>query len=253
MSLITFQIIAAVVIFLMAILAGLLPSQVLSRHEKGLAIGDAWASGVFLGAALLHMLPDAANGFRTLAPNYPYAYLICLSGFIFLTVLERTALKLTPLGKKNRPYVTGILLLIILSIHSFIEGGAIGINTAISSAMTIFIAVLAHKGSASFALAMNLHRTSLKTKHVITMIILFSLMTPLGILISAIIVDQSQGMSEQLLESSFNAFAAGTFLYIGVRHITEKQFAEYTHVDSVTEYIAIIAGIIVMAIVAIYT
>lgn len=253
MSLVAFQILSATIIFLVALIAGLLPSQVLMRHEKGLAIGDAWASGVFLGAAFLHMLPDAAEGFLKANIHYPFIYAICLAGFLFLGILERVALNLTPFVKKDRSHITGILLLIILSIHSIIEGGAIGINVTISIAMTIFIAVLAHKGAASFALAMNLHRSPIKHKTVIAMIVFFSLMTPLGIFLAALVVDYTQAPAELLLEAIFNAFAAGTFLYIGVRHLMEKQFAEYTHIDGATEYLAIIAGILVMAIVAIYT
>ena len=255
MSVISFEIFAIIILFLMAFIAGLLPSSIMKRHQNALALGDAWAGGIFLGAALFHMLPDANKILSSAFPgsDYPFASLFCILGFLLLLMTERTVIQLTDSNHKNNSYITGILLLIILSIHSIIEGTAIGINVTLAAIIPITIAVLAHKGSASFALAMNLHRSQLQTKTITFMIFIFSLMTPLGIILSNIILIFSKQHSSLIMEGIFNAFAAGSFLYIGMRHMLEEHFAEYKHTNPLKEFIAIISGIFLMAVIAIWT
>lgn len=80
-----------------------------------------------------------------------------------------------------------IFLVSLLGIHSLVEGGAIGANTNIFEALTIFFAVFAHKGSESFALAANLQRLGLATKNIRQIIAIFSLVTPIGIFIASYI------------------------------------------------------------------
>ena len=55
----TGKIIAAIITFFIALGFGLLPLHFSERHKHLLSIGDAFAGGVFLSAALLHMLPNA--------------------------------------------------------------------------------------------------------------------------------------------------------------------------------------------------
>ncbi|QLH43253.1 MAG: ZIP family metal transporter [Coxiellaceae bacterium] len=148
--------------------------------------------------------------------------------------------------------VTALLLLIILSIHSLIEGGAVGINTSMSEAVVIYLAIMAHKGSASFALAANLRKTSMQFRTLILMIVFFSLMSPLGIIIAATITTLLQDNTGKLIEACFNAFAAGTFLYIGARHLMEKEHAEFTHTNQISEFSVVVLGILLMAILAIW-
>ena len=90
------KIIYAVIIFIISIISGL-PLTYKSRssahsscklehahshaHGSEFIIGEALASGVFLGAGLLHMLNDAAREFNELGYQYPLAYLLC--GIVF--------------------------------------------------------------------------------------------------------------------------------------------------------------------------
>lgn len=250
MSLISFQIFAIISIFLIALLSGLLPISIMQKHQKALAFGDAWASGIFLGAALFHMLPESEKFFSH--ADYPYASLFCITGFLLLLIIERSVLQITDPDFKKNFHITGILLLIILSIHSLIEGAAIGINVNFAEVVTIFIAVIAHKGSASFALASNLRRGGISKNIVVIMIVLFSLMSPIGIIFSSLALKFSSQYSD-VMTAIFNAFAAGSFLYIGLRHILEENFAEYKHQNPLKEFFAILAGVILMGVIAIWT
>ena len=61
MDLLALKVVAIVAIFLTGVAGGLLPHQIeKSRHgQLYLSLGSALAGGVFLGAGLIHMLPDA--------------------------------------------------------------------------------------------------------------------------------------------------------------------------------------------------
>ena len=60
------------------------------EHRPSLEAADAFASGIFLGAALFHMLPDAIHEFSSLNDtSYPLAELFCALGFLILLFLER--------------------------------------------------------------------------------------------------------------------------------------------------------------------
>jgi hypothetical protein len=45
-------------------------------------VGETLATGVFLGAALLHMLPESGAMFMKLGYSYPFAFII--TGIVFL-------------------------------------------------------------------------------------------------------------------------------------------------------------------------
>ncbi|MDE5021018.1 zinc transporter, partial [Francisella tularensis subsp. holarctica] len=51
---------------------------------------------------------------------------------------------------------------IILSIHIFFEVAALGLSEELSVALVIFLAIIAHKCAASFALAININKTCMK-------------------------------------------------------------------------------------------
>ncbi len=256
MTLLELQIFAALSIFLLSLFAGLLPNRLLQHHQTLFTLSDAWASGIFLGAALFHMYPDADISFRQLYPNlnYPLASLICMIGFLFLLMVERSVVRVSHFefnNDKNNP-ITAIVLLVVLSIHSLIEGSALGVNTIFNSAIVIYFAILAHKGSASFALAVNLHRTSLSKRTIKWFIILFSFMTPIGIGVASALEHILELQSATLMTAVFNALAAGTFLYIGMRHLLEEKYAEYKPKDQLKEFTAALFGIVLMAVLAIW-
>lgn len=148
MSVETFKIVALAAIFFTGLGGGLL-----SR---------------FLAAGVIHMLPDARAGFEALLgdPAYPWFALVCAVGFLFILFLEKVCFPhdhkdglpatAVPGNRALYPY----LLLLILSIHSIITGVALGTESRIMQAAVIMIAVLAHKGTAAFALGVSMLRTS---------------------------------------------------------------------------------------------
>src|SRR5688572_14880022 len=95
MSLLLYKIIAAFIIFIpsVAIAYWVLKKRAQPLHNHFLEMGDALASGIFLGVALFHMLPDAITEFASVAPtlNFPLAEALCAAGFLFLLFFQRVS------------------------------------------------------------------------------------------------------------------------------------------------------------------
>lgn len=250
MTFVTLKIILALGILLLTLASGILPLKLIRKHHVFLSYSNTFASGIFLGAALLHLLPDAYAQFSKALPEitYPLAPLICLSVFIILILLEQGVVLYGKSHNQNGKIIAPALLIAVLSIHSLIEGTAIGINASFAEMSVIFFAVIAHKGSESFALASNLHRYEISHRNIIKIISFFALITPLGIL-GATIADQVlKNLSEQYIEGILNAVASGTFLYLGSIYIMEKEKA-FNHFG---EIVTLIIGVTIMAVVAIW-
>lgn len=243
MSLIDYKWIAALLIFLTSVVAVLYPIKVRAypKHNHLLELGDAFASGIFLGAALFHLLPDAIKGFQTQLPtiHYPLSELCCAAGFLTLLFLER-------LGNYAKSALTiPYILTFIFIVHSLIEGTVLGINSTFAEAAVIFLAIIAHKGSESFALAVILNRSKLPSFHMIGLISLFSVMTPIGIVCGAASLHDSHLIHESLFSAGFNAFAAGTFLYMSTLHHINHHHEDTS--ESFVEFIVLVLGLALMA------
>ena len=256
MSMIIFKNIAAILTFLIAIAGGLFPlwqAKHKPHQHSLLSLGQALASGIFLGAALLHMLPDAADAFHSLYPNmrFPLANLIAAAGFVSLLLLEHIIEQLQKKRDATPRNLIHYLLVMVLSLHCFIEGTALGVNLSLAGAFIIFIAIIAHKGMEGFAISSKLIAAQLKTKSIAYFVVLVALMTPLGITIGAVASIQLSGHGAVLLEGILNAFAAGSFLYIATMHTlgnagcSEEAFG-------LPEILAIMLGLAAMALVAVW-
>src|SRR5262249_8424204 len=142
-----------------------------------------------------------------------------------------------------------ILAVIILSLHSLFEGTAIGLSNHFLTASMIFIAVIAHKSAAGFALAIQLKRSNLNQTNKIAGFGLFTLMTTLGIFMGYSILLISNSIN--ILIPTFNALAAGTFLYIGTLHGLERATL-IKHCCNLKEFLVMLYGFALMACVALW-
>jgi len=251
MSLIFYKILSALGIMVLTIISGLVPLRLALKHKRLFAYSDAFASGIFLSASLLHLLPDATNGFSASYPNfhYPFAQLICVITFMILLLLERSVILYGAYHKPNGHNLAPLLLALVISVHSVVEGAAIGINSSLAGMSVILLAVLAHKSSEGIALSCNLHRYNIEFKSIVKIILLFSLTSPLGIFLAGTSGHFIAANTEKLSEIVLDAVAAGTFLYLGTVHIIEKD----KKFEDVAEIISIVLGITLMGLVAIYT
>jgi len=247
-----YKAIAALIIFISSLVAVIYPlkTRLSTRQSDSLELGEAFASGIFLGVAFFHMLPASIVSFHRLSDtHYPLAELICILGFICLLFLERLSL-----ARGHHKPQSGIpyLLTIMLIIHSLIEGGALGVNSNLTETFMIFIAILAHKGSTSFALCVTLMRHKLPFKQLFAIVLFFSLVTPIGIFLGTTLNALSYLKEGQLLEAIFNAFATGSFFYMATLHHVQfhKRAAEESH--GMLEFFCLVVGLSLMALVAVW-
>lgn len=254
MTLDVYKLIAALLIFLVSIVTVAYPLRKKDtlKHPESMELGEALASGIFLGAALFHMLPDAIRLFEHAfgAPLlYPIPEAICAGGFLLLLFLER--LSLTHTGCTSHQSVPYVLALILI-IHSITEGAALGIGATMPETTMIFIAILAHKGSESFALCMMLCRQQLPTRQIVIIIFVYALMTPVGIGLGAALNVMTLAHAGIIAAAIFNAFAAGTFLYIStLHHIHFHQHQKDTR--GLIEFGFLAAGVTMMGIISLWT
>ncbi len=248
MSLIAYKALAGILIFITSIVAVIYPIKVRAHptHHPSLELADAFASGIFLGAALFHMLPDALHDFTQAlgTVQYPLAELFCASGFLMLLFLQRLSEYYSKDSQSlpTLPYVVALILII----HSLIEGAALGVNTTFAAMGVIFIAIIAHKSSESFALAITLNRGHIELKKTLLLVGIFSLMTPLGIVLGTTLTTWVQFKKGLLLTAGFNAFAAGSFLYMStLHHITHHQ--RQHEAEGLLEFGFLLVGLVIMA------
>ena len=182
--------------------------------------------------------------------HYPYALLLCLLGFILLQVAKYIALYFSQPSANTK--INGTMVLIVLCIHSIIEGATVGINKTITEAFVIFIAILAHKSCDSFALANTLKRYKILPTYNVLVIVAYALMTPFGIAVASATIFALSNQTGILVESSLNAIAAGTFLYVGALDAIIQQFKVKSLRQNFIDFISLLFGMGIMGFLAIW-
>lgn len=254
LDILTIKVIAAVVLVIVGIGSGLLPYwiSVSERGAKLLEYGVGLAGGIFIGAGLLHLLPDGAEllGSTGVLFDYPTAFLLAGIGFLFVLLLAQVFLR----GRDEHDVVDQerfpVVLFLILSIHSFIAGMSMGLELTTSGVLVIFFAIVVHKGFAPLALDISLVEGNVPFGRLVRTIVAFSLMTPLGLLVGTLFAAVLENDDARILEGIFDGLAAGTFLYIASFEMLASVFQH--HVDRLKKFAFVAAGFVVMALLALW-
>ncbi|KGP63403.1 zinc transporter [Legionella norrlandica] len=244
------KIIFAFLIFVVILLAGWYPfkQRVKDDAHVDFPIGETLATGVFLGAALLHMLPEANTLFKSMGYNYPFAFIIAGAVFLIFLWFEHLGKELYHHHKTNHP-AFAILAWAMLSIHSLMVGAALGFTQYNSMIIMLFLAIITHKWAESFAIAVQLNKSSMSTTKSMVFFLLFSLMTPFGIYFGWYF---GYGVeTNSLFDPILIAASAGTFLYLGTLHGLERCVL-VERCCNLKDFSFVIIGFLLMASVAIY-
>ena len=254
------KIIFAFIILAIILLAGWYPfKKRLDGVEEHMdfPIGETLATGVFLGAALMHMLPEAAALFTEMHYHYPFAYLITGTVFLFFLWFEHLGKELYhhhhdkhqhSHSERTHP-AFAILAWAMLSIHSLMLGAALGLNHNNSLVIMLFLAIIIHKWAESFAIAMQLNKSSLSQTKSLIFFLTFSMMTPLGIFIGWYF---GRGIeTNSLFDPLLISASAGTFLYLGTLHGLER-CVMVERCCNLRDFSFVIIGFLLMASVAAY-
>lgn len=240
------KIIAIVVLLGLAALGGVLPLRVSKweQAEKWFSLSNAFAGGLFLSVGLIHMLGEADEGFVEAGVHdvYPFGLLLATVAFLAILLLE-TVVAGADEGDDERVELGGTavpvdvedrreaglrarLLVILLSLHSLIAGMAIGSETSVAATVAILIAIIAHKGPEGYALGLSLYEAGRERSDLIRTVLLYSVMTPIGIVIGTVLSEVLTGEAQILAEAIFDALAGGTFLYIATFGILKEEYSK---------------------------
>ena len=247
MHLVALKLIFTAVVFTTGALGVLAPwaLSIVGTGDRFMIWGDTFAGGVLAGAGLVHLLSDGADGFRGLAPglHYPLAFVLAGAGFFLILLIEAVIMggadpTESPLhcGSRGASHEIGsrertndwlpesLILLLVLSVHSVILGLALGAQTSMATAAAVFIAIMAHKAMAGFALGISYRRAGASLQQAAPAAAFFSSMTPVGILAGSGVYALISPEGRQWFEAIFNSVGAGTFLYIATLDIFRTEF-----------------------------
>ena len=213
-----------VIIILATLSGGLPPLRAKNPKPDRYPMGEAFASGVFLALALTMMLPASFQLFGRALPNVnePIASLIAIAAMLALLGVSHAIRHLdedihaeqADPSAPPRPLIP-ILMTVMIAIPSFFMGAALGVSET-QQAVLLLIAILLHKSSAAFALALKLTDSSLSTTGVRVVFGLFVLATPAGIFFGSLLGGRMGAESLLIARASVLAMAAGTFLFMGL-------------------------------------
>ena len=252
-----------------ALACGALPLRRSGRAGPGpnrlLEWGNAFAAGIFLGAGFVHMLPDAAAAWEALGWQYPIGTLLAALAIVLMLLFEHvlppeaahhamhapSANRFGTHETRDHAGATGTTYAILtaLSIHSLLEGLALGAQRELRSALVIFTAILAHKSMEGFALGVSLSRSALPSARALGLLALFAWATPVGIVAGAT-VGALEGPASLAYEAAFLSLAAGTFAYVATLDILREEFHEPG--GRFAKWLWVVAGVGVMALLALW-
>jgi zinc transporter ZupT len=117
--------------------------------------------------------------------------------------------------------VAAVALLVALAIHSILAGFEIGIVKTQPEVMSVFIALIAHKCFAGYALGSTLVSAAIPFRRQLLLAAVFALSTPTGILIGGVAADAFDDAGKTV--AAIKAAVAGAFLYIGIVEVGMKE------------------------------
>lgn len=131
--------------------------------------------------------------------------------------------------------LASLMLFLALSLHSVLEGVAIGIVPRAEMVVSTSAAILTHKAFAGYALGSTLITAeSLDTRSHLYLGLMFSCTTPIGVLIGMALLDDFDGSG--IAVGIVQAMVAGTFMYVSIVEVGTKELLVCRHgeVENVT-------------------
>ncbi len=217
-----------------------------ARSDEGFPYGEAFTAGVFLALALVIMLPAGLHLFEKVYPQevLPVAVIIAIAAFLILLGIEHAAVKsrLKAGAGGLTPASIPVIMTIMIAIPSFLLGTAISLSQT-ETALFILAAVLAHKSSAGFGLALSMVRSKLTVNQTYILYGVFALSTPVGILAGADAKHFLSGESLVVVKAFTLSIAAGVFLYLATLHeFSNAPFIR--HCSTPRAFLVMLAGLL---------
>ncbi|KAM9852448.1 zinc transporter ZIP1-like [Aulostomus maculatus] len=117
------------------------------------------------------------------------------------------------------------ILVFSLSLHSVFEGLAVGLLEEGKEVLEICLALMIHKSIISFSLAFKLAQGRLRRSVVAGCLLLFAVMSPLGIGLGIGLTETKASPQHQVARCTLEGLAAGTFIYITFMEILPHELS----------------------------
>jgi zinc transporter 1/2/3 len=189
---------------------------------------DALAGGIFLGSSLVHLLPESVRAFEGIS-ELPVSAVLSLSCFALLVAVElfagsrghaagpaRSDGGISGATSQKVRTVT-VVLYWVLVFHGLVEAIAFGVVKSMPMAVALFFAIVGHKPVETFALGLELLRSSPRRAKYFGMMGLFSSIAPLTIVVTT----EIQKNASPLFVAVVTSISAGAFLFAGFRELAE--------------------------------
>lgn len=204
--------------FISAMLGGI-AVKYLGGHSQNIRYPLIFAGSFLFSITIIHILPEVFS----LAEDPMKVGLYVLMGFFFQQLLEYFtsgvehghAHRHTDMGSGSQ-----IGLMVALIIHSFLEGALLTHDSPFHrehESYSLLVGIALHKMPAAFALVTTLKSKGAMGRRIWVVLVIFSLASPVGFLLS----DQVLSMSSDMLLLLF-AFVSGSFLHISTTIFVES-------------------------------
>ena len=231
LSLPAIKFIAAAAILAIALIGGAIPMAAarFRGSQRFFSLGNAFAGGLFLGVGFIHLLPEGIEQLGAVV-DFPLAPLLAALGLAALLLIDRIVFDSRPVrtdaDDAQGQSIYPLVLMPLLSIHSVIAGLSLGLESHASTAIILALGIVLHKGSEAFALMVSSISAGFAAHRRNALLGAFVAMTPVGILAGMLGANALHGDAAALAEGSFNALAAGTFIYIAILDIIDEEFSK---------------------------
>ncbi|KAL0477321.1 hypothetical protein AKO1_005248 [Acrasis kona] len=150
---------------------------------------------------------------------------------------------------KATAVITGVILWLSLSIHSFFAGLGLGAEKKHSGLNGLLVAILSHKLVEAFALGSIINEGFRRGWIVVLFIIAFSLATPVGIAIG-LGLSENSGLGFDLAKNCLLALASGAFIHVALFEVLFHQPDNV--ILKIIRFILYIIGFVQMAILSVW-
>ena len=198
--------------FVSAIIGGAIPiSRKINSHAKWMHHIDSFCDGMFIAIALTHLLPEI----------YEHSSTLSFIGSCF--VILGTVMTIQFSIRKKSAHFKHIVTYLLFA-HCLIEGMAVSMVTDQSLQATLSMTILAHKVVEAFVFFNLISRQSWSQKSLYALLILFALLTPMGILVGGYLSHLPHSISIWV-----NTLTCGTFLGISINCFLIQPCNEHSH------------------------
>lgn len=119
------------------------------------------------------------------------------------------------------------VLVIALSLHMIFEGLALGLQDKVPAIWTLLIVISVHKSIVAASVGLKLNDVMKRMTQISLCLFIFSLVTPLGIVIGILI--NSLTATENMVSGVMECVATGSFLYVTFFEILQREFVHEHH------------------------